>query len=195
MLMLSVRFDLAEGSRAVHVNRHVLRRRRVAVRNQTVKHYIEPREYVKTWLSFLAKIEYVEMFTCSSLSLHLLELTCFRGSKCSGPESCAGFVQCCRHRPYMWSDGLHLEMLAWPHVAWLSELWRGGISSQPYFSLYVWIFCSLTGKKEWRLLISPLTSPCAVCLGFMVFFNGMHLTGKNWVNNVNSPTFKRYFLQ
>lgn len=193
--MLSVRFDLAEGSRAVHINRHVLRRRRVAVHNQSVKHYIEPREYVKTWLSFLAKIEYVEMFMCSSLSLHLLELTCFRGSKCSGPESCAGFVQCCRHRPYMWSDGLHLEMLAWPHVAWLSELWRGGISSQPYFSLYVRIFCS-DGEERMKASYQPphLTLRCLPRVSWY-FLMECTLTGKNWVNNADSPTFKRYFLQ
>lgn len=57
------------------------------------------------------------MFTCSSLSLHLLELLCFRGSQRSGPECGVGFVQYGSLWPYMWSQALHLEMLAWPHVA------------------------------------------------------------------------------
>lgn len=57
------------------------------------------------------------MFTCSSLSLHLLELLCFRGSQHSGPECGVGFVQYGRHWPYMWSEALHFEMLAWPNVA------------------------------------------------------------------------------
>lgn len=57
------------------------------------------------------------MFTCSSLSLHLLELLCFRGSRRSGPECGVGFVQYGSLWPYMSSEALHLEMLAWPHVA------------------------------------------------------------------------------